>query len=106
MVRRILSTHSPARGRVYVERAVDGATQVLMHELDALSGHWAEVRERLAVARQARGIGDLVRTQVDLLPETRARLVLDQRERRALLRSWLTDLREAVQAGRDSRPTA
>jgi hypothetical protein len=93
MVRKRLSTRVPSVGRVYVERAVDGAAQVLLHELDALSGHWAEVRERIAVARQSRGIGDLLRTQVDLLPETRARLVLDQRERRALLRSWLTDLR-------------
>jgi hypothetical protein len=89
----MLSTRTPARGRVYLERAVDGAAQMLLHEFDALSGHWAEVRERLAVARQSRGLGDLVRTQVDLLPETRARLTLDQRERRALLHSWLNDLR-------------
>ena len=96
MAKRTLSTQSPARGRVFIERAVDGATQMLIHEIDALSGHWAELRERLAVARQSRGIGDLVRTQVDLLPETRARLILDQRERRALLHSWLTDLRKAA----------
>ena len=92
MVRKMLSTRVPSAGRAYVERAVDGVAQVLLHEIDALSGHWAEVRERIAVARQSRGIGDLVRTQVDLLPETRARLVLDHRERRALLRSWWTDL--------------
>ena len=96
MVKKMLSTRRPARGRVYLERAVGGATEMLMHEIDALSGHWAEVRERLAVARKARGLGDLVRTQADLLPETRARLVLDQRERRALLHSWLTDLRKAA----------
>ena len=93
MVRKKLSTRVPSVGQAYLERAVGGAAQVLLHEVDALSGHWAEVRERIAVAREARGIGDLVRTQVDLLPETRARLVLDQRERLALLRSWLVDLR-------------
>ena len=93
MVKRMLSTARRGRGKAYVERAVDGAAQVLLHELDALSGHWAEVRERIAVARASRGLGDLVRTQVDLLPETRARLSLDQFERRALLRSWLNDLR-------------
>lgn len=96
MVRKMLSTRVPSAGRVYLERAVEGAAQVLLHEVDALSGHWAEVRERLAVARQSRGLGDLVRTQVDLLPETRARLVLDQRERRALLHTWWADLKKVA----------
>lgn len=93
MVKRTLSVVKPARGRLYLERAVDGAASVLRHELDALSGHWVEVRERLAVARKSRGLGDFVRTQADLLAETRVRLTLDQHERRALLRSWLKDLR-------------
>ena len=62
-------------------------------EVDALGGHWAELGERLAVARKSRGLGELVSQQVDLFPETRARLVLDHRERRALLHGWLTDLR-------------
>lgn len=94
MVRKLLSTTTPAAGRAYLERAVDGAAQMLLHEVDALGGHWAELGERLAVARKARGLGELVRHQVDLLPETRARLVLDHRERRALLHGWLTDLRQ------------
>ena len=92
MVKRILDSRIPGRGRAYLERAVDGAALMLMHEFDAVSGHWAELLERLAVARKSRGLGDLVRSQVDLLPETRARLALDQRERRALLHSWLTDM--------------
>lgn len=96
MVREQLPTTGPKGGRAYVSRIVDGAAQVLLHEVDALGGHWVELRERLAVARKARGLGELVRHQVDLLPETRARLVLDHRERRALLHSWLTDLRKAV----------
>ena len=86
------------RGRTYVEHAIGGLALVVMHELDALSGHVAEVRERIAVARQARGLGDLLRDQVDLLPETRARLRLDQRERRALLHSWVADLRGGFRA--------
>jgi len=93
MVRKVLSTIGPSGRQAYLERAVDGATLILLHEVDALAGHWAELGERLLVARRSRGLGELVRSQVDLLPETRARLTLDQRERRALLHSWLTDLR-------------
>jgi len=93
MVRKLLPTTAPTAGRAYLERAVGGAAQLLLHEVDALGGHWAELGERLAVARKARGLGELVSQQVDLLPETRARLVLDHRERRALLRGWLADLR-------------
>jgi hypothetical protein len=91
-----LATRVPTGRRAYLARAVDGAALVLMHELDALGGHWVELGERLAVARKSRGLGDLVRSQFDLLPETRARLSLDQRERRALLRSWLADLGRAA----------
>ncbi len=93
MVRGLLSTNVPPPARAYLERAVGGAELMLLHEVDALGGHWAELRERLAVARKARGLGELVSQQVDLLPETRARLALDHRERRALLHGWLTDLR-------------
>jgi hypothetical protein len=92
-MKKLLSTRGLTGRRAYLERAVDGAALVLLHEFDALTGHWAELAERLAVARKARGLGDLVRMQVDLLPETRARLTLDQRERRALVRSWWADLR-------------
>ena len=100
MVRKLLSTAVPTGRRAYVERAVGGATLMLLHELDALSGHWAELRERLAVARKARGLGELVSHQVDLLPETKARLALDHRERRALLHGWLADLRGGGETGR------
>ena len=78
---------------MYAQRAVGGLALIVLHEIDALLRHWVEVRERLAVASQARGVGQLVRDQVDLLPETRARLHLDQRERRALVHSWVSDLR-------------
>jgi hypothetical protein len=82
--------------RMYVRRAIGGLALVVMHELDALAGHVAEARERLAVAAKSQGLGELVRNQVDLLAETRARLVLDHRERRALLNSWVADLRSVA----------
>lgn len=82
------------RSRVYADRAVGGLALIVAHELDAVSGHWAEARERIAVARQARRVSELVRNQVDLFPETRARLTLDQRERRALVRDFIKELRE------------
>jgi hypothetical protein len=99
MVRKLLTT-GPAGNAAWLERAVDGAAALVLHELDALAGHWAEVRERVAVAREAGGIGELVRVQVDLLPETRARLALDMRERRALLHSWIADLMDGGATGR------
>lgn len=86
------------RSELYAQRAVGGLALIVLHEVDALSRHWIEVRERLEVARKARGLGQLVRDQVDLLEETRARLVLDQRERRALLHSWVADLRGGLSA--------
>lgn len=84
------------RGEAYAQRAVGGFVLMMMHELDALSRHTVDVRERLLVARKARGLAQLLRDQVDLLAETRARLQLDQRERRALLHSWLSDLRSGL----------
>jgi hypothetical protein len=93
-----LSRNYRRRGAAYAQRAVGGFALMVMHELDALSGHAAEVRERLAVAREARSLRQLVLDQVDLLAETRARLHLDQRERRALLHSWVADLRHGLRA--------
>lgn len=98
MTHRAVASPRPHRRRsaAYLERAVSGLTLVLAHEVGALSGHMAEVRERIAVARKARGLGELLRDQADLLPETRARLVQDQRERRALVRGLIADLRAAA----------
>ncbi|HUR41675.1 MAG TPA: hypothetical protein VM240_10975 [Verrucomicrobiae bacterium] len=80
----------------YAQRAVGGLALIVLHEVDAVGRHWVDLRERLALARKASGIGGLVRDQVDLLAETRARLALDQRERTALVHSWVTDLRSAL----------
>ena len=71
MVRKLLTT-GPTGTAAWFERALDGASALVLHEIDALAGHWAELRERAAVAREASGLAELVRTQVDLLPETRA----------------------------------
>lgn len=79
--------------RQYASRALGGLVLLLVNEVDALAGHWAEARERVAVARQARGLGELVRNQVDLVPETRARLALDWRRRREYLAGYWSDLR-------------
>ncbi len=98
MVRKLLATRAPVGTRAWLERAVGGVTLILAHELDALWGHWAELRERVAVAREADGLVELVMEQIDLLPETRVRLALDQRERRALLHGWLADLRDPREA--------
>jgi hypothetical protein len=84
------------RGGAYASRAFGGFALIVMHEIDALTRHAVDVRERLAVAREAPGLVELVRDQVDLLAETRARLAFDQRERRALLNSWIADLRSAA----------
>lgn len=81
------------RSRKFASQAVGGLALILVHEVDAVTGHWAEVRERLAVARKSRSLGELLRHQFDLLPETRARLALDQRARRELLSGWWSDLR-------------
>ena len=86
------------RGEAFAYRAVGGFTLIVLHEIDALTRHGVDVRERLAVARKARGVGQLVREQVDLLAETRARLAMDQRERRALLYSFWVDLRGGLRA--------
>lgn len=94
----VSSSPDRRQGEVYAQRAVGGLALIVLHEIDALMRHWVEVRERVAVASQARGVGQLVRDQVDLLRETRARLRLDQRERRALVHSWMTDLRCALRA--------
>lgn len=87
------------RSRQVAGRAVGGLALIVVNEIDALGGHWAEARERLAVARQARGLGELLRYQFDLLPETRARLALDQRQRRELVAGWWSDLRRGASPG-------
>jgi hypothetical protein len=79
--------------RDYVNHALGGVVLLAAYELSTLDGHLADVRERLSVARSARSLRQLVRDQVDLLPETRVRLAHDGKERRELVRGWLECLK-------------
>ena len=79
-------------GTAYVDRAVQDLLQLSHHEVDAISGHWSEVGERIAVARRARDVLELLRDQIDLLPETKARLSRNRLRRRALVRGLIKDL--------------
>ena len=69
-----------------LESAIDGVGQIVMHEAGALDNHLLGLRERLAVARRARGVGELLRDQFDLLPATRLRLAEDHELRLKLWR--------------------
>lgn len=83
---------------VYVDRAIGGAALIMVHETGALHGHWTEISERLRVARKAHGPGELIRDQIDLLPESRNRLVRDQEVRRGLWRGLFKDLTAPVRS--------
>ena len=69
-----------------LESAIDGAGQIAMHEAGALDNHLLALRERWSVARKARGAGELLRDQFDLLPATRLRLAEDHELRMKLWR--------------------
>lgn len=75
----------------YLDRAFSGIALVAVHEVGTLRGHWADVDIRLKVARRARGAGELIRDQIDLLPESRNRVLRDQRVRRELWRGAVKD---------------
>ena len=78
-----------------LDRALSDLSLLAVHELDSLGGHWAALRERLVVARKARGVGELLSDQLDLLPETQARLRRDHAIRRELLRGVIDNWRAA-----------
>jgi hypothetical protein len=90
-------SHRWRRRKDYVNHALGGVVLLAAHELSTLDGHWADMRERAGVARNARSLKQLVRDQVDLLPETRVRLVHDQKERADLMRGWLECLKKLEQ---------
>jgi hypothetical protein len=74
----------PAKTRrtmAMADHMAGGLVAIAVHELGALSGHWSELQERVAVARRSRSVLELVRDQFDLLPETRNRLSQDQQLR-------------------------
>ncbi|MBI2383005.1 MAG: hypothetical protein HYV18_02915 [Gammaproteobacteria bacterium] len=82
------------RGAGYLDRAYRGLELIVTHELGTLRGHYAELRERLAVGRRANTLAELIRYQMDLLPETRARLRVDHLQRKALVGNWLRTIKQ------------
>ncbi|MGH8456761.1 MAG: hypothetical protein ACRETW_07135 [Stenotrophobium sp.] len=76
----------------YLDRAAGAVSLIAAHETDALCGLWSALSERLAVARRARNIGELIRDQIDLLPESRNRFAHEQAVRRELWRGLAKDL--------------
>ena len=75
----------------YLDRALSGIALVAVHEAGTLRGHWTDIDVRLKVARRARGAGEVLRDQIDLLPESRNRMMRDQRVRRELWRGVVKD---------------
>lgn len=83
----------------YLERTLSGVALVAVHEAGTLRGHWADIDVRFKVARRARGAIELIRDQIDLLPESRNRMARDQRVRRELWRGVAKDFSaQATQA--------
>lgn len=80
---------------LYLDRVIGGVTLLALHEAGSLRGHAAAVQERLRVARRARGLGELLRDQIDLFPESRNRLSRDHQVRRELWRGLVRDLSTA-----------
>ena len=74
--------------------AQQGINLLAEHETNALGDHLQALNRRLVVARRARSLGELLRDQFDLLPDTRARLSRNHDGRRALL----ADLRRQLAA--------
>jgi hypothetical protein len=77
---------------LYLDRVIGGVTLLALHEAGSLRGHAAAAHERLLIARRARGIGELLRDQIDLLPESRNRFSRDHQVRRELWRGLIRDL--------------
>jgi hypothetical protein len=83
---------SSRRGRVYASRLLDGLSTIALHEADALNAHLLAAGERVRIALQARNAAELLRDQLDLLPESRNRLRRDHQLRRELWRGLIRDL--------------
>lgn len=79
--------------QVYLDRLIGGVALLALHEAGSLQGHVESVVERLRVARQARGLRQLIDEQLDLVPESRTRWRRDHEVRRALWRGLVRDLK-------------
>lgn len=72
--------------------ARQGLSQLAEHETNALGDHLEALNRRVRIARKARSLSELLRDQLDLIPDTRARLRRDQQRRSRLLEQLRTDL--------------
>lgn len=80
--------------------AMDGFSVLVEHESNAFDDLVASLRERVSVARNARNMGELLRNQLDLLPDTHARLLRDHAVRGQLLKGFGRDIRGSLKLKR------
>lgn len=80
--------------------AMDGFSVLVEHETNAFDNLVASLRERISVARKARNVGELLRNQLDLLPDTQARLSRDHAVRGQLLKGFGRDIRGSLKLKR------
>jgi hypothetical protein len=73
---------------------LENSALILVHEVEALRGHYAEARERLALVAEAGSPRELIRRQRDLAPESRRRRQRDREIRRALVQALARDWRQ------------
>lgn len=71
-----------------MSHAFQSLIALIQHEAEAITNHVDGLRVRVRVARRARSLGELLRNQWDLLPDTHARLRRDHFQRSLLLRSF------------------
>jgi len=90
-----MTIHTPKASQL-LHTAVDGFSVLVEHETSAFENLVASFRERVVVARKARNVGELLRNQLDLLPDTQARLHRDHAVRRQLLVGLRRDLHRSL----------
>lgn len=76
-----------------MSHALQSLVALMQHEAEALSNQVDGLRVRVRVARRARSLGELLRNQWDLLPDTRERLRRAHHQRSRLLHSFGQRLR-------------
>ena len=86
------------RSGIAASRLLDGLSTIALHEADAFNALLIAAGERLRIALQARSAAELLRDQIDLLPESRNRLRHDHAVRRQLWRGLIRDLRRNAAA--------
>jgi len=83
--------------KTLLDHAVEGLGEIAVYESQSLDRHLDALRVRVSVASKARGLGELIRDQIDLIPATQALLMDDYRERRVLWRQLRERIATAVQ---------